>query len=201
MAETGDPWHGAGPSGSTPLETDELTGLRPSWVATRGDLNEAEQANILGARGLRRWRAPDIEYLLDDLHARRLHKDMFGDVWSWAGKYRITERNIGVDPQHIAVSVRDLLADARYWFAAGDVGVEAASRFHHRLVQIHPFPNGNGRHARELTDLLQLAVGGATLSWGGADLGAADEVRGRYIAALRAADAGDIAALTAFVQT
>ncbi len=114
-------------------------------VATRGDLNEAEQGNILAARRKRRWRRPDVHGLLDDLAARDLHRDMFGQVWSWAGTYRSSEVNIGVAPQEISVRVRDLMEDARLW-VGGDRPMkldEAGYRPHHRLVAIHPLPDGN----------------------------------------------------------
>ncbi len=101
-----DRWDSLGPDGSTPLGDDEARGLRLSWVATRGDLNEAEQGNILAARRKRRWRTPSVNGLLDDLAVRILHRDMFGQVWTWAGTYRNSEMNIGVVPHEISVCVR-----------------------------------------------------------------------------------------------
>lgn len=196
------PWEAEGPSGSTPLESEELEGLIPSWVATRSDLNEAEQQNILVALDQRRWRRATTEHLLDDLAARELHKDMFGQVWQWAGRYRLTERNIGVEPQMVAVCVRDLMEDAKFWFDGGTMtSDEAACRFHHRLVQVHPFPNGNGRHARAMTDLLLRSIGTSVFTWGRAGSDGAGAVRAAYIAALRAADSGDFEALATFLRS
>jgi Fic-DOC domain mobile mystery protein B len=140
-----------GPDGSTPLEPDERDGLIPTYIATRDELNAAEQANIaVAVLGLRRRRLTTTK-VLDELFVRSLHKAMYGDVWKWAGKYRTTERNIGVDPSVIAISVRDLVDDAKTWVAPGNTWLgrdQAVCRVHHRLVAIHPFPNGNGRHAR-----------------------------------------------------
>lgn len=134
--------------GATPLEPDEREGLIPTYIATRDELNAAEQANI--AKGLLRMarRRRTVSALLDELFIRQLHKAMFGDVWRWAGRYRATERNIGVDPFTIAVEVHNLLGDAAYWLADDSRLTldEAVCKIHHRLVSVHPFPNGNGRH-------------------------------------------------------
>lgn len=194
---------GPGPDGSTPLDPDEVDGLIPSWVATCGDLNTAEQANIVRALSLPRWRGRSVEELLDDMAARQLHRDMFGDVWEWAGTYRLTERNIGVDPVTIGVCVRDLMEDAKAWIG-GRTPMETdvvGYRFHHRLVQIHPFPNGNGRHSRTMTDLLLRAMGQPPFTWGRIKLDAPSETRTTYIAALRAADDRRFDLLAQFVRS
>ena len=127
---------------------------------------------------------------------------MLGDVWRWAGAFRTTERNIGIPFYEIPVALRQLLADAEAWithavYSPGEVAV----RVHHRLVQIHPFPNGNGRHARLMADLLVMHLGGARFTWGSARLEDAGEVRRRYIEALRAADQHDLAPLVAFARS
>jgi Fic-DOC domain mobile mystery protein B len=189
--------------GATPLSPDELDQLIPSYIVTRAELNEAEQDNIVRALGSRKWRRkhrPDA--LLDDLVLRDLHRDMFSDVWGWAGAYRQTERNIGVDFWRIGGHVRNLVEDAKYWFApaSGTSVDQAAAEFHHRLVQIHPFPNGNGRHSRAISDLLLRAAGADPFTWGRIDLVAPGETRKRYIAALRAADGGDYGLLNDFVR-
>jgi Fic-DOC domain mobile mystery protein B len=198
------PWNADGPPGSTPLDPDETEGLIPSWVATRADLNEVEQQNILDALNRPRWRRiSTVRLLFDDQQARNLHHDMFGKVWTWAGTYRRSERNIGVDPRTISVCVRDLMENAKLW-VAGDNPMapdDAGYRFHHRLVQIHPFPNGNGRHARAMTDVLMRALGRPSFTWGSADLNAATATREVYIAALRAADADEFGPLAAFVRS
>lgn len=128
---------------------------------------------------------------------------MFGAVWSWAGLYRPREVTIGIDPALISTAVRDLVLDARYWFD-GDRPMppdEAGWTFHHRLVKIHPFRNGNGRHARQITDLLLRAKSAQPFTWGSADLNAAGKVRDAYLAALRAADAGNYSPLAEFVRS
>jgi Fic-DOC domain mobile mystery protein B len=188
--------------GQTPIDAAEALGLIPSWVATRGDLDRAEQAAIakalVWARRRRRGAAP----LLEERFLKRLHAQMFGDVWRWAGTYRATVKNIGVAPADIREELAKLLADGQYWIQHETyVPDELALRFHHRLVWIHPFPNGNGRHAREAADLLIEALGGEHFSWGAGRSGDATAVRAAYIAALRAADAGDIEPLVAFARS
>ena len=140
------------PEGATPLDPDDIEGLKFKHITTRLQLDELESANITaGLRWIERRRSGDI---LTDEFVRALHRRLFGDVWIWAGTYRLTEKNIGIDPLQISVQIRILLDDARYW-AEHSVfpAKEAAARFHHRMVQIHPFPNGNGRHARIAADI------------------------------------------------
>lgn len=189
------------PEGASPLDPDEVEGLRFRHVRTQGELNELEQANIQsGLQWLGRQRKPDI---LSDDFVRKLHERLFGDVWRWAGAYRLTEKNIGVDPLQIAMSVRTLLDDARYWVENSTYDpVEQAVRLHHRLVYVHPFANGNGRHARIVADaFLTRLHGREAIDWaGGYDMRrVSGERRQQYIAALRAADRGDIGPLLAFV--
>jgi Fic-DOC domain mobile mystery protein B len=196
-----DDW-GEDPEGATPLGEEEREGLRLSWVTDRSDLNAAEADNIRD--GILKWEARRhrLDSLLDDKTVRDLHRDMFGDVWGWAGKYRRRELNIGVEPARVGIEVRNLGHDARFWFGKSSTMPveEAAARLHHRLVQIHPFPNGNGLLSRELTDLVLISCGEATFRWGRTDLVVASETRSRYIAALRAADAGDIAPILKFLN-
>jgi Fic-DOC domain mobile mystery protein B len=140
--------------------------------------------------------------VLTDVLALTLHRRLFGEVWKWAGKYRDTEKNIGIDPLHIPVEMRKLMDDARYWAEHQTYEpLEAAARLHHRMVFIHPFANGNGRHARIMADTVLSAVYGAKpIDWtGGHDLQKLSARRTGYIAALRAADRGDLAPLLAFV--
>lgn len=189
------------PEGATPLDPDEINGLKFDHITTRGELDELEQANITdGLRWLSRRRSGDI---LTDEFVRTLHKRLFGEVWDWAGCYRLREKNIGIDPFQIGVQLRMLLDDARYWAENGTFDpLEAGARFHHRMVQIHPFPNGNGRHARIATDIyLSDYFGHAPIEWAsGFDLQADNARREAYIAALRAADAGDFDPLLRFVE-
>lgn len=186
--------------GQPTLDPAELEGLRHPHVTTRGQLDQLEQANIEeGLRWLGRQRAPDM---LSDGFVRTLHRQLFGQVWSWAGRYRLTEKNIGIDPLQIPVQLRTLLEDARYWAGQGTYApVEAGARFHHRLVAIHPFVNGNGRFSRIMTDAyLEASFAVDTINWGGGyDLQSMNDRRQHYIAALRAADAGNYAPLFEFV--
>jgi Fic-DOC domain mobile mystery protein B len=191
---------GTDPLGATPLGAHELAGLRPSWIATRADLNAAEQSNILaGVTWARRTRKPP---LLTEGFVRSLHRAMFGDVWRWAGKYRSRETNIGVAPHVIPIALNEFLVTARFWletrpFSADEIAVHC----HHRLVQIHPFPNGNGRHTRMMADLLAEQLGRPPFSWGRTSLTDASPVRATYIAALREADNQNIAPLLAFARS
>ncbi|HKJ73451.1 MAG TPA: mobile mystery protein B [Alphaproteobacteria bacterium] len=189
------------PDGATPLNPDEMDGLKFKHVTTRGELDELEQVNIeTGLRWLSRQRRADV--LTDDFSVA-LHKRLFGDVWDWAGTFRKTEKNIGIEPLYIGVELRKLMGDARYW-AEHDTydPTEAAIRLHHRMVFIHPFPNGNGRHARIMADTVLARVYGAEpIDWaGGYDLQEMNDRRTAYIAALRAADRGDIGPLLAFAE-
>ena len=139
---------------------------------------------------------------LSEGFVRELHRRMFGNTWRWAGRFRTTGKNIGVDSLQIGVKLRDLLNDTNYWLEHRTYAVdEIAVRFHHRLVAIHPFPNGNGRHARLMTDVLLKRHGATAFAWGGANLESAGGARDRYLAALRTADAGDFAPLRAFVRS
>lgn len=189
------------PAGTTPLDPDESAGLLPGHIATREQLDEWEAENILEGQ---RWAAGAAKRrdILDDAFLRELHRRMFGRTWKWAGTYRSTEKNLGVAPARIAEEVRQLLENTRAQIAVKAAPIdEAAARFHHRLVWIHPFPNGNGRHARLLTDLLLAANGAEPFTWGRGDLEHAGEARERYLAALRAADTRDLLPLLAFVRS
>ena len=185
--------------GSTPLTEEEFEQLIPSYITLRYELNEAEQANILEAVEWAFLRKRDVlsERFLDNLHKR-----MLGRVWRWAGKHRQLNKNIGVDAYRIPAELRQLLEDCRYWIDNATYEPdEIAVRFHHRLVWIHPYPNGNGRHARLATDLLLVGLGRKPFSWGRVNLVDASKTRTEYIAALRAADNHHIKLLLEFVRT
>lgn len=188
------------PDGATPLGPDEMRGLKFKHVTTRGELDELEQANM--QEGLRWLFARKRGDVLDDAFLRTMHMRLFGDVWDWAGTFRQRELNIGIDPLQIAVQLRMLLDNARVW-AEEEVFVplEAAARFHHRLVEIHLFPNGNGRHARIVADLyLRDYFKHSGIIWSGVkDLQVNSERRDAYIASLRSADAGEFNPLLKFV--
>lgn len=187
------------PDGATPLTAEEREALIPGHITLRRELNEVEQAGILETEAWVFGRLP--REVLDERFIERLHRRMFGGVWRWAGRYRTTERNIGVDPAQIRPAMRLLLADARYWVEhATYPRDELAVRVHHRLVVIHPFPNGNGRISRLLADLLAVRLGGERFTWGQSSL-VKGEARRDYITALRAADAHDLAPLIAFARS
>jgi Fic-DOC domain mobile mystery protein B len=189
---------------ATPLQPDDRQGLRQSWITSRRDLNEAEEANI--AKGFawansRRSLKPD-DILTTDF-VRTLHKQMFGDVWSWAGDFRTRDVNIGnVQAHRISVDLPAMLDDVKYWaehqtFAPDEMAV----KLHHRLVEIHPFPNGNGRLARLMADLLVQRLGGPPFSWGSGSLKTVGELRKRYVEALKMADNHDIRPLIEFARS
>lgn len=187
------------PEGATPLDPNELGGLKHKHITTQAELDELEQANI--ASGLR-WLTRMRRDVLTDAFAVELHRRLFGEVWNWAGGFRRTGKNIGVDPAQIAVQLRGVMEDARYWADNGVYRpVEMAARLHHRLVWVHPFTNGNGRHARIMADVvLDRIYGCAPIDWtAGADLQRMNERRTVYVAALKAADNHDFAPLLAFV--
>ena len=178
-------------NGATLLDPDERAGLKISNIQTRGELDQVEQVNIQdGLLWLKKQNKQDV---LSDTFIKRFHKEMLGEVWEWAGSYRLTEKNIGVAPEQIAVELQNLLDDVRYWiehatYSAKEIGL----RFHHRLVKIHLFPNGNGRHARIMTDVvLTKAMNDRPIHWGDVNLQDAGKHRDEYIAALRQADAGN----------
>jgi Fic-DOC domain mobile mystery protein B len=184
---------------STPLSAEELEGLIPSYITLHSELNEAEQANILDVEEWAFKRKRDVltEKFLNDLHKR-----MFGRVWKWAGEHRHTGKNIGVDAYHIPVELRQLLDDVRFWINNDTYQPdEIAARFHHKLVWIHIFPNGHGRHARLATDLLITALGQPHFTWGRENLVDANETRQAYVDTLRSADQHDCGPLLAFVRS
>lgn len=187
------------PEGSTPLSPQDQRGLRQSWITTREDLNAAEQANILAGRA---WALRSRAALTSVDYLRRLHRHMFGDVWSWAGKLRTIETNIGALPHEIPVRLRQFLSDLDYWRTNQTYPPdELAARFHHGLVLIHPFTNGNGRHTRLAADLMCRQLGQDAFTWGRDSLDSAGATRQAYLAALRAADQHDFAPLLAFVRS
>lgn len=187
------------PTGATPIDPDEAEGLIPEHVTTRGELDELEEANI--QEGLE-WALRRSREVLSEEFVYELHRRMFDSVWAWAGKVRLRDKNIGVDKHTVRMEVRKLIEDARYWrenlVYEPD---ELAVRFHHRLVSIHPFPNGNGRHARLMADLLVRQLGADAFSWGGASLTNTSDLRTAYIGALRKADEGNVGPLLEFARS
>ena len=187
--------------GNTPLSPEELGDLIPN-LATKEELNEWERENILRAR---EWALQDrtqATELASDHYVRKLHFKMFDQTWKWAGEYRRSEKNIGVPLRAIRERLMALFGDVNYWIAHGTHAPdEIAVRFHHRLVLIHPFPNGNGRHARFIADVMATRLERSIFSWGAGNLIKKGEARRQYLEAIRAADNGEIKLLLKFARS
>jgi len=189
------------PEGATPIDADEAEGLRLTHITTRGELDRWEQGNIVEALAwLDRAKPTDI---LNEQFVKELHRRMFGNVWRWAGHFRQSDKSIGGPWHQVPTSLRNLCDDARVWTGLHEESPDQiAVRFHHRLVSIHPFPNGNGRHARLMTDLLlERILHCPRFTWGSGDLSRAGNARQRYIAALHAADTHNYEPLLQFART
>ena len=187
--------------GNTPLSAEELADLIPS-LATKEELNAWERENILLAREWAIKGRVSASDMVSDEYVRKLHQKMFDQTWKWAGQYRKTEKNLGVAFHEIRERLGVLFDDTRYWIEHDSFSAdEIAIRFHHRLVFIHPFPNGNGRHGRLLADLLVMKLGRPAFSWGAKDLVKQGEAREKYLAAMKAADHGDIQPLLEFARS
>lgn len=187
------------PPGATPLDADERASLIPGHITTQRELNEWEQLNILQGEA---WAGKQRKEILSEGFVRNLHKQMFGDTWRWAGQFRKSDKNIGVDWLKISVELRKLLDDVAVQIEHTSYPPdEVAARFHHRLVAIHPFPNGNGRHARLMADLLAERLGQSRFTWGSRSLVDASATRQAYITALQAADARNYTPLLVFARS
>ena len=184
---------------ATPLTPAERAELIPTHITLRGELNELEQQNIVQANS---WAFERKRNVLNEGFLRGLHRRMFNKVWRWAGTYRKTERNLGVRPHLIKPELIQAIDDARHWIELKSYEPdELTVRFHHKIVQIHPFPNGNGRWSRLAADLLITSLGGTRFSWGGANLQTLADARKRYIDALHAADNQDFGPLITFARS
>lgn len=188
------------PPGATPLDPDEVASLVPTSISTQGELNAFEQANIADAE---RWAFKrKRQDCLTEGFIRELHRRMLNQVWRWAGMYRTSDKNIGTSWTQIPERILGLCGDVLYWIEHQTYDWdELGARFHHRLVAIHPFSNGNGRHARLMADVLLYAHGEELFSWGREALDHPTETRNRYLAALRAADNRNYAPLIKFVRS
>ena len=188
--------------GQTPLDEDEKEGLLIKSIATRGELDEFEQKNIEDAIQWSLTRRFKSEQILSETFILALHKRMYKNVWRWAGEYRKTNKNIGVNKLEIPVALRSLIDDASYWLENNVYEPdEFALRFKHRLVSIHCFPNGNGRHSRMIADIIiekiyQLPV----FSWGSKSLTDENDSRKKYLIAIRKADKGKLDLLLKFAR-
>ncbi len=187
--------------GNTPLTEEELRDLIPN-LATKEELNEWEQKNILLARD---WAMRDRTTPADmatDAYVRRLHEKMFNATWNWAGQYRRSEKNIGASVHQIREQLINLLGNVQYWIEHQTYPPdEIAIRFHHKLTYIHPWPNGNGRHARLIADVLVVKMGRPEFTWGRESLVAEGRTRREYLDALDTADRGDLQPLLRFARS
>ena len=189
------------PEGATPLDADEAQGLLLSHITKRTELDRWEQENIAEAEAWAFRRKPGDILTIGFL--KKMHKRMFGNVWRWAGERRNSGKNIGAPVWQIDADLQNLCADCATWIKHGTYPPdEIAARFHHRLTAIHPFPNGNGRHARLMTDILLVhLLGQPRFTWGSGNLVNAGDCRKQYIDALKSADRHDYSQLLAFVRT
>jgi Fic-DOC domain mobile mystery protein B len=190
------------PDGATPLDLNEIGGLKIQSISTRNELDRYEHENILEALDwIEEGKTGDI---LTENFVRKLHEKMFGRVWKWAGRYRLSDKNVGIAWDRIPEEIAKLIGDARYWVDERPFpDDETGARFHYRFELIHPFPNGNGRLGRLLTDLLmEKELGAGRFSWGGTDLSRENGVRKRYLEAIREIDrSGDFGPLIEFVRS
>jgi Fic-DOC domain mobile mystery protein B len=189
-------------NGQTPLDEDEKDGLLIPTITNRGELDEFEQ---LGVEKVNEWlltKNYTARKILSEEFVKGLHKRMFGDIWKWAGEFRRTNKNIGVDKFNIGIELRTLLDDCNYWIEKKVFSEdEIAIRLSHRIVLTHPFANGNGRHSRLMADILISKVfGKAFFTWGSVNLTKKGEARTKYLTALRAADRNDYNPLIEFAR-
>lgn len=189
--------------GETPLDDDEKEGLLIKTIATRGELDEFEQQNIEQAVLWSLNRSFKPEAVFTEEFIQGLHKRMYGDVWAWAGDFRQTNKNIDVDKWQISVELKYLLDDTKFWYANNTYNPgELTIRFKHRLVSIHCFPNGNGRHSRLMADIIiEKIFKQPVYSWGATSLVKEGNTRAAYLSAIKAADQGDIEPLIKFTKS
>ncbi len=190
-------------NGNTPLDEDEKEGLLIKSITTHGELNEFEQQNIEKAILWQKRKKLTAEEIISEKFIRELHRRMYADVWKWAGEFRQTDKNIGIDKHQIAVALPQMLGDGLYWIIHQSFpDEEIAVRIKHRIVQMHCFANGNGRHSRLLADTMSEKIFHLPpFTWGAADLVKKGSPRADYLAALKKADAGDFSELLAFAKS
>ena len=188
--------------GQTALDEDEKEGLKIKSITTQEELNEFEQLNIEKAVEWTIRSKFKIEKIFTERFVKNLHKKMYGDVWNWAGEFRKTEKNIGVNWTIIGIELKNLLDDTSYWIENNTfLPEEIAIRFKHRLVSIHCFPNGNGRHSRLMADIIIESIFKKQIfTWSQSNMVKADNIRKEYINALKKADNGDIYPLIKFAK-
>lgn len=188
--------------GQTPLSEEEKNGLLIKTITTHGELDEQEQLNIEQAIEWTIKTKFKKDRIFSEKFIKDLHKRMFGNVWSWAGKFRTSEKNIGIKWVMIGVELKKLFDDTKYWIENKTYSnEEIAIRFKHRLVNIHCFPNGNGRHSRIMADIIMESIfGNKPFSWNQSNMVKADQIRKNYINAIREGDKGNIQPLIDFAK-
>ncbi len=189
--------------GQTPLDDNEIDGLRIPSITTKGELDEFEQNNIEDALQWLAGKKFTAQQVCNENFVCRLHKEMFGQVWRWAGKYRRTEKNLGIKSFQVPIATRTLCDDVLYWVNSATYPPDEISiRFKHRIVSIHCFPNGNGRHSRLLADVIAEKIfHRPPFSWGAVNLSNPSSMRQSYITALRKADQGNYDDLISFARS
>jgi Fic-DOC domain mobile mystery protein B len=189
-----DNFHGA--EDSTPI--DDISGLIPGHISTKKELDVWEAENVLHA--VSKYLSKKTAFELSEKTIKGVHKEMFGATWKWAGAFRRKVLNIGIAPEQIGVEIKKLIDDSKYWSENKMQILEQAVRIHHRLVMIHPFENGNGRHARLVSDIILFTAGHAMPKWPDKDMVDNTDIRKEYIKALKEADKGDFDPLMKFTD-
>ena len=186
--------------GQTPLDEDEKEGLLIKTISNRGELDEFEQANIQQAIEWTMKNKFTKDQILTEEFLLLVHKKMLSEVWEWAGNKRKSNKNIGVDKYQISTELKILLDDCKYWIENNTYNQdEIVIRFSHRLVKIHMFPNGNGRHSRLIADILISNIfNKPVFTWGKSDLSNNNASRKEYLKAIYSADKGDLQSLIRF---
>ncbi len=180
--------------GETPIDP---SGLKDRSIKTRTELNEVEAENIrkvyvkyLADRPTRKSAPFDYQWLF------KLHREMFHEVWVWAGKPRTHDVNLGVSWPNIQEQLWALLADLNEWQESLQMSlIEQSARLHYRAVWIHPFCNGNGRWARMLASIWLRLHSGPLLVWPEEHIEERSIIRDEYLATLYKADEGEFSPL------
>jgi Fic-DOC domain mobile mystery protein B len=189
--------------GQTPLDENEIQGLKIPSITTKGELDEMEQNNIEEAQLWLLGRKLNYNQILTPEFITNLHKRMYGNVWNWAGEFRKTDKNLGIPFYQITTGLKQLLDDTKFWIENKTYDSdEIAIRFKHRIVSIHCFANGNGRHSRIMADIIiEKVFKHKIFSWGMSDLSKENDIRENYLKAIKLADRHDYTELMKFARS
>ena len=188
--------------GQTPLNENEIEGLLIDTITTQEELDEHEQLNIEQAVQWIILNKFKLETILTEKFIKKVHKKMFDNTWRWAGIFRKSEKNLGVEWIKIGIELKYLIDDTKYWienktFSADQIAI----RFKHRIVQIHCFSNGNGRHSRIMADIIiEMIFKKYIFTWHYSNMVKGDAIRKKYIIAVQEADKGNIYPLIDFAR-